>query len=149
MEHAVPSPLYAEYAQDLINEMPELAYIKASECRIAYLVSDQCKKEGRAKPCYADAEVIPEKFKWGIDADFAITIYSPNVALFSTDQLRILLFQQLLKLEIEYNDISGAEKYRIREFDVNDFSIIINKYGTDWTETQQSLFDDLEDKDQE
>lgn len=145
MEHALISLKYKSIAEELIETQPELAYIKISQCRIAYLVSDQCKKENKVKPCYADVEVIPKKFKWGMDADFAVTVYSPNVALFSEKQLKILIFQQLLRLEIEFNESSGAEKYRVREYDVNDFATIINLFGTGWEETQQELFEDLVD----
>ena len=141
MAHAIPSAMYEGIGEELINEMPELAILRSSQVTIAYLVSDQFKKEGKIKPVYAETELIPEKFKWGIRADFAITIYEPNAAIFSHEQKKILIFQQLLKIGVEFNENNGTEKYSLREYDVNDFSIIIKKYGATW-QNQPELFDE-------
>lgn len=143
MENAIESPSYQKLGKELINEMPELAYIKASECTIAYLVSDEIKKKGK-EPVMAEVERIPDKYKWGLQADFSITIYSPNVALMNSRQHKILLFQQLLRLAIDYDESTNQEKYSIRDYDVNDFAIIIKKYGTGWKNTQPELFNDEE-----
>lgn len=142
--HAIPSQMYKEIGQGLINSMPELAYIKASSVQIAFLVSDQVKKEGRVNYILAETEKIPDKYKWGMYADFSITVYSPNVADLSTEQKRILIFQQLLKIGIEYNEDKDEEKYSINEPDVVDFSVIINRYGVNWKTTQRELFDDYD-----
>ena len=138
---SIQSEKYKAIAEELIENEPELARIKCSQVRIAYLVSDQFKKEGKVKPVYAETELIPEKYKWGIRADFAITVYEPNAAVFSMEQKRILIFQQLLKIGIEFNGDKGTEKYSLCEYDVNDFSIIIKKYGATW-KNQPELFEE-------
>lgn len=135
------SQAFTAVGKDLLEHEPELAYIKASNCRITFLVSDQKKMKGKLE-IMAEAEVIPEKYKWGVETDFTITIYPLNCANFNEQQRRILLFQQLLKLEIEYDDKTNEETYKIKEYDVNDFSIIIKKYGTNWKQTQKELFED-------
>ena len=141
MTHSIPSESYKKLGQQLIDEMEELAYIKASTVKIAFLVSDQAKTESR-RPVYAETELIPEKYKWGLDADFAITVYPVNASVFSEKQRAILIFQQLLKIGINYDDVKDKEKYFLNDYDVNDFDVIINRYGTDWKETQQNLFKD-------
>lgn len=142
MEHAIPSEMYKKIGEELINEMPELAYIRASVAQIAFLVSDQTKKEGKTNLIYAETEKIPDKYKWGMNADFSITVYTPNVALFSPAQRKILIFQQLLKIGIEYDDSKDEEKYSIIDPDVVDFSVIIKRYGVNWKSTQKDLFED-------
>lgn len=142
MEHAIPSEMYKKIGEDLINEMPELAYIKASNAQIAFLVSDYAKKEGKTKLIYAETEKIPDKYKWGMQADFSITIYTTNVAVFNSMQRKILIFQQLLKIGIAYDDVNNEEKYSVIEPDVVDFAVIINRYGVDWKTTQRELFED-------
>lgn len=144
MEHAIPSQMFKEIGQELIETMPELAYIKASNVQIAFLVSDQTKKEGRFNYIQAETEKIPDKYKWGMNADFSITVYSPNIAALSTAQRKILIFQQLLKIGIEYDDAKNEEKYSINEPDVVDFAVIINRYGVNWKSTQRELFDDFD-----
>ncbi len=143
MEHATPSSMYKKIGEELIETMPELAYIKASEVKIAYLVSNNPKKESKTKIIYAETEKIPDKYKWGMKEDFSITVYSPHANLFNEEQKKILIFQQLLKIGMDYDDLKNEEKYFVREPDVVDFSVIINKYGVDWKETQQRLFDEL------
>ena len=140
MQHAIPSQAYKELGEKLINEMPELAYIKVSNVKIAYLVSDLAKTKDR-KPVFADTEIIPDKYKWGMQDDFSITIYHPNAAVFTEQQREILLFQQLLKIGIDYDDIANEEKYSLNEPDVVEFSVIIKRYGANWKE-QPTLFDE-------
>lgn len=127
---------------NLIESQQELLHIKAANVKIAYVVSDQIKKEGKTTNVMAECELIPDKYKWGIDADYLITIYSPNVSELNEQQRQILLFQQLLKISVT---TASDENYKfgIRDYDVNDFSIIIKKYGTDWAETQKPLFEEF------
>lgn len=144
MNHAIPSQSYEKIGQELIETMPELGYLKTSLVKIAYLVSDQAKKEGKTKVVYAETEKIPEKYKWGMDADFSITVYFPNAAVFNEEQKKILLFQQLLKIGVDYDADRDEEKYFMNEPDVVDFSVIIKRYGHNWKQTQKSLFEDEE-----
>lgn len=47
-------------------------------------------------------------------------------------QLEILLFHELLHIGIEPAD-DGGENYSIIPHDMEDFKIVIDKYGTDWS----------------
>ena len=53
---------------------------------------------------------------------------------FTEDQMRILLFHELLHIGIEFTE-DGQEKYSIKPHDYEDFKIIIDRYGTDWSQT--------------
>lgn len=146
MEQKELSSYYEGIGEELINNQPELAYLKGSNIKIAYLGSDLIKKEGRgSKPVFAETEIIPGKYKWGIEADAAITFYRPNVSVLNDKQKQILVFQQLLKIGVNLKK-DADEQYVLNEYDVNDFKIIIDKFGPNWSESQLELFE--EDKEE-
>ena len=82
---------------DLIAVEPELIYLKAGKVGVVCLRSDKCKKKDGI-PVFADCEEVPEKFKWATEAMFMITVFSPNTSFFDAKRIRVLLFQQLLKI---------------------------------------------------
>lgn len=130
METREKSALFEEMAQELINTAPELAYIKNSQVRIIYLVSNQAKKSG-TKIVHGECEKIPAKYRWAIPADFSITLFTPNNEHMNDRQLEILLFHELLHVGIEPAD-NGEESYSIVPHDLEDFKVVIDKFGTDW-----------------
>jgi hypothetical protein len=130
METREKSTLFEEMAQELINTAPELAYIKNSQVRIIYLVSNQAKKLG-SKIVHGECEKIPAKYRWAIPADFSITLFTPNNEHMNDRQLEILLFHELLHVGIEPAD-NGEESYSIVPHDLEDFKVVIDKFGTDW-----------------
>lgn len=125
---------YAEIAHELIETEPELLDIKNSQATIVYLSSTQAKKD-KDKLVGGQCEKVAEKYKWGIPADFTITVFEPNVEGFSDEQLRILLFHELLHVGIEFN-ADGSETYSIKGHDLEDFKLIIDRFGTDWSEVE-------------
>lgn len=131
MEKREQSPYFESMANVLINNTPELSYIKNSQVKIVYLVSSQAKKSG-AKMVHGECEKIPAKYKWAINADFSITLFTPNNVHMTEKQLEILLFHELLHIGIEPAD-DGGENYSIVPHDLEDFKKVIDKYGTDWS----------------
>ena len=121
---------YAEIAQALIDSEEALQYIKGSQVSIAYLSSD-LKKRDSGRIVHAQCELVSDKYKWGIPADFMITVFDPNVLGFSDEQMKILLFHELLHVHIDYKD--GEEKYSVNPHDLEDFKYIIDRFGTDWS----------------
>lgn len=122
---------YAEIAAQIIEEEDSLVDIANSHATIVYLSSDrECKSKD--KVTYAVCEKVADKNKWAIPADFTITVYDPNVVGFTEDQIRILLFHELLHVGIEFTE-DGQEKYSIKPHDYEDFKIITDRYGTDWS----------------
>lgn len=129
-EHRTISEEYSEIAAKLIQEEILLTDIRHSEATIIYLSSDK-EKKSKGKAVCGECEKIPDKYKWAIPADFTITIYEPNVAAFTEDQLKILIFHELLHVGIEVKG-DGSEAYSIRPHDIEDFRTIIDRYGLDW-----------------
>ena len=124
---------YAEIAAKIIEEEPLLTDIANSHATIVYLGSDN-PKTGKGKTIYAECEKVADKNKWAIPCDFTITVFEPNTAAFTPEQMRILLFHELLHVGIEFTE-DGQEKYSIRPHDYEDFKEIIDRYGTEWSET--------------
>lgn len=123
---------YAIIGNELIQNEDALAYIKDSNASIVFL-SSELKKTNAGKTVFAQCEKIQEKYKWSIPCDFTITVYEPNVENFTDEQIKILLFHELLHVGIQYdNDLN--EIYSIVPHDLEDFKLIIDKFGTDWNE---------------
>ena len=131
MEHRAINKNYERIAQELIDSEPELEYIKNSKARITYLESDASKKNGPDKLILGECEKVASKNQWAISADFTITVYTNNVIGMSEEQIKILLFHELLHVGIDQG-ADGEETYSVKKHDLEDFKIIIDKYGTDW-----------------
>lgn len=131
MEHRRINDNYQQMAQKLIDTEPELAYIKNSSVRIVFLESDLIKKNGPDKLVMGECEKISSKNQWAINYDYSITVYYNNCVGLSTEQMSILLFHELLHIGIDYGK-DGGEVYSIKKHDLEDFKLIIDKFGTDW-----------------
>lgn len=132
-EHLEINERYAEIASEIIQEEDSLIPIRYSDARIVYLSSDK-EKKSKGRTVFGQCEKIPDKYKWAIPADFTITVYEPNVITFSDEQLRILLFHELLHVGIDADD--GDEKYSVHPHDIEEFRSIIDRFGLDWQATE-------------
>jgi len=122
---------YCKIGQELIDTQSELDYIKVSNATIIFLSSDYEKRSNKKK-IYGQCEKVADKYKWGIPCDFTITVFEPNVEGFTKEQIKILLFHELLHVGIDFTD--DGEKYYINPHDLEDFKTIIDLYGTNWSE---------------
>lgn len=130
-EHRNINEEYAEIAAKIIEEEELLSDIANSQATIIYLSSDK-EKKAKDKIIHAECEKIQDKHKWAIPADYTITVYEPNCIGFTDEQMRILLFHELLHVDIKFNP-DGSEIYSVRDHDYADFKVIIDRYGTDWS----------------
>lgn len=129
MDDRTISVEYARVGQDLIDTEPALVHIKESQATIVYLSSEHEKKSG-GKIVYGECEKVPRKWKWAVPCDFTITIFEPNVERFTDEQLRILIFHELLHVGITKD--GNEESYSVKTHDVEDFREIIDRFGLDW-----------------
>lgn len=118
---------YQKIAQELIDTRPELEDIKNSDITIICLASDQ-EKKSNGKLIFGQTEKIADKYKWGIPCDFTITIFDPNVAYWTEEQMKILMLHELLHVGVD------GDRLYIRPHDLEDFKSIIAEYGVDWAE---------------
>jgi hypothetical protein len=130
MDNRVIREEYAEMAAQIIDEEESLIDVANSHATIIYLGSDN-EKKSKGKAVLGECERISDKYKWGIPADFTITVFEKNCAGFTDDQLRILLFHELLHVGIEFLD-DGSERYSVKPHDYEDFKEITDRYGTEW-----------------
>ena len=103
MDNRVIREEYAEMAKQIIDEELLLTDIANSHATIVYLGSDYA-KTSKGKAVCGECEKVADKNKWAIPADFTITVFEPNTADFTEEQMRILLFHELLHGGIEFED---------------------------------------------
>lgn len=122
---------YATIGEELIRTEECLIDILNSQARIVYLVSDYAKTD-RGMVVYGQCERVADKYKWGISADFTITLFSPNIKGKSEEAIKRIIFHELLHVGIEFKE-DGTEKYTIVPHDIEDFKLLIDRWGTDWS----------------
>ena len=116
---------YRVMAEELINNEPILKYLIGAPIKIVYLEST-LRKKNHGKFTLGQCEKVQEKNKWGIPADFTITIFEPNVRGMSEEQIKILLTHELLHIGEDFNSV--------RPHDLEDFKYIIDRFGVNWAE---------------
>lgn len=131
MEHRHINENYQRIAESLLDTEPDLEHIKDSRVRIAYLESDQCRRDGKDRLVLGECEKVAAKNRWAINYDFTITLFRNNLVGLSADQIRTVMFHELLHVGIEPGP-DGDETYGVRKHDLEDFKLIIDKFGTDW-----------------
>ena len=109
---------YRELAEEVISEQEDLAWL--GSVRIEYIVSTEAKT-------YHEKAILGKCVR----IDFFIIIYAPNITILDRDQKKILLHHELLHIGIE--ETKGELKYRVVPHDVEDFRLILEKYGLDWS----------------
>ena len=124
--------VYANMADELIQEHGCFDHLRDADITIIYLSSTHAKKQGD-KLVLGQCEKVAEKYKWGIPADFTITVFEPNVVGFTEEQIKILLFHELLHVGYD----PDTERQYIKPHDLEDFKLIIDTYGTDWAKVDQ------------
>lgn len=122
---------YAQIGMELIQEDEALEYIRNSQVTIMFLESDR-EKKGKGKVIFGECEKVPDKWKWAVPCDFTITIFEPNVERLTEEQMRILLLHELLHVGIEID--GNEEKYYTVSHDIEDFRIILERYGMEWAD---------------
>ena len=121
---------YAEIGYELIETEPALLDLKCSEATIIFLSSEH-EKTSDGRTVLGQCEKIQEKYKWSIPCDFTITLFEPNIEGLSEEQIRLVILHELLHVGIRI-DKDGEEDYYVIPHDVEDFRLLIERYGLDW-----------------
>ena len=115
----------------IMEQMPRLA-----GCNICYMTCDKQKKSGNMI-IYADTEKLTDKISELTGIDFVITFYKDSKDL--TPQAQRILMEH----ELRHIGWAGETTKKIIPHDVQDFAVIISKYGLQWHSTVQvSMFDE-------
>ena len=102
---------YTQIGQTLIDNEPCLEHIRESEAVILFLTAQHRK----------------------VNADKLV--YEGAVESFSDEQKKTLLLHELLHVGIEHGE--NGEKYSIVPHDLEDFKMIIDRFGVDWDKTDE------------
>ena len=135
-DHRQINEEYAKIGERLIASEDALIDIRNSQATIVYLSSD-LEKMDKGRIVYGQCERVQDKYKWGIPADFTITLFEPNIDGKSQEAIRRIIFHELLHVGIDVGK-EEEETYSIRPHDFEDFKILIDRWGTDWA----NVYDD-------
>ena len=129
-ETAEVSIRYADLAEKVIAEHHDLQWIPKIGVKVGFLESDrQKKKSGRF--VLGECILVKDLYRCFIPYDFLIVIYAPNVIGMTKEQMKILLYHEMLHIGI--SDDGEDLKYVVNPHDVEEFRTIIDKYGIDWS----------------
>lgn len=132
---------WANIGNDVISSEEELNDVRFSKVSIVYLTSEHKKTKNGEIVC-AQCEKVADKYKWAIPADYTVTVFLPNVEGFSDTQKYALMFHELLHIDIGMKD-DGSETYSIKDHDLKDFKVIIDRYGVAWNVPNAVTEDDM------
>lgn len=125
------STTYREMAEEVIKEYEELQWLITSSVRIDYVSSTKDKKT-KGKLVLGECKLVKDVYKLYIPYDFLIIIYEPNIEGLTQEQIKILLYHELLHIDV--TDTEGDPQYNVAPHDIEDFRAVIDKYGLDWAE---------------
>lgn len=128
---------YALIGQELIDTEESLAPLREAPITIVYLASEGA-PTAAGKLVQGKCEKVADKYKWGIPADFTITLFEPNIEYMTDEQIRILIFHELLHLYVDGDEV------KVVGHDLEDFKEIIDRYGTEWNYDKQMTLKDWE-----
>lgn len=119
---------YAELGWEVIREHDDLAWI-ANGPTVGYLASDHAKKS-QGKMVLGECRLVKDIYKDFVPYDFLITIFEPNTEGLTREQMKILMYHELLHVGVD--DKTGDPKYKVVPHDIEDFRRVIDRYGIDW-----------------
>lgn len=137
-ETAELSEYYSNVAAAVIDEHEDLRWLKKTDVSIGYLGSDR-EKKSKGRPVLGECILVKDLYKGFIPFDFLIVIYEPNIAELTDEQIRILMYHELLHVGVDEKD--GEPVYTVEPHDVEDFGRIIRRYGLGWSEPEEGNAD--------
>lgn len=126
------SDKYREMAEDVIRTRSDLQWIDSVGARIGYLTCDDDKHLGEMT-VHAECMEVPEIYKVFVPYDFLIVMYEPNITHMREEQKEILLYHELMHCDFDEKK-DGDITWKVRRHDIEDFSIILERYGLHWAE---------------
>ena len=130
--------------QALIEEEPSLGKIKHWAIRIQIVYTEK-PKTAKGKPVIAAIERVPDLYREIALLDYIITIHKPSLPGLNREQLRIAIFEQLLKINIEEtSDGTEVRELLLKGYDYEGFKEILDRFGSNWDEpySRQMTMDD-------
>jgi len=133
----VKSPDVENLAEEVIKDK----LIQIGNARIKYLLVYPTISKTTAGRCTRASNLL----KVFGECDYVIELSGEFWDKITEEQRMILLWHELLHVLAITNDKSGEWEYRIRRHDINEFYIIVKKYGVDWHSNLKTLFSSVYD----
>ena len=118
--------IYGEMLSEILYD--KRADILAAGVSVGVVRSSKKKVVSRDKIVFGECKKIDEIYKIYCPYDFLIIIYEENCAEFSEEQMRILLYHELLHIGID----DKGKPYK-KAHDVEEFDEIIREHGLHWS----------------
>ena len=125
---------YTNLAQEVIEEHEDLQWLLSGAVTIGYMSSDK-KKKSQGFDIFGECKKVTYPYTEICPFDFLIILYDQNLQGLSYEQMKILMYHELLHIGID--ERSGEPKYVIVPHDVQDFRAVIEKYGIDWARKEE------------
>lgn len=139
------SELFTQLGRELIHTDLALEELYESDARVLFFQSNKI-KSSHGRLILGQCEKVIQKYKQFIDADFIVTLYLPNIQGLDEKRIKVLLLHELLHAGARV-DKKGDWQFYIRPHDIEEFSLIKERYGLDWQDPQIAFdFDAGEDK---
>ena len=125
---------------EVINEY----HSNLRNCKIKCLFYDKPRKRA-GKIILATAEAVSAKYNYLTGIDFIISIYDEAWEVMADQEKTALLDHELNHCSVGENK-DGEPVYTIVPHDVEDFRVIIERYGADWADNIYVADDDVEEE---
>lgn len=134
MENVEFSVEMGDLLDEVIEDHSDLHWIRRAEVTIGCLTSDRRKISGK-KFVFGECVKVKPLYKPFCPYDFLIVFYLPCIEGMEADQLKILMYHELLHVGI---DETGEEvKYIVNPHDIEEFRTVIDQYGLDWSKIKR------------
>lgn len=117
---------------DIMAEIINEYHSSLRNCKIKCLFYDKPRRRA-GKLILATTEAVSPKFNYLTGIDFIISIYEDAWDIMADQEKRALLDHELNHCFVGENK-DGEPVYTILPHDVEDFRVIIERYGADWAD---------------
>lgn len=138
---------FIECGDDVYGIMAEIVneyHSSLLNCKIKCLFYDKPRKRS-GKIILATAEAVSAKYSYLTGLNFIISVYDGAWGVMVDQEKRALLDHELNHCFIGENK-DGEPVYTILPHDVEDFRVIIERYGADWADNIHVNDDDIEEE---
>ena len=118
---------YTDLMYRVMEQREDLKRLFESGAEIGFVESLE-RKKSNGKIVFADTRLVSGVWTAFCPYNFIITLYIPNVALLDEKQLEILMWHELKHCGVKDNGTAYIVPH-----DIEDFKIIIEKCGLDWS----------------
>lgn len=114
-----------ELGDKVIDGMPDLAFIRDFDIKVGFVISYVPKRQD-LKAIMGQCRKVTGVDTAYLPFNFIIVFYQPNITYMTENQLKVLMYHELKHIGM------GPKGLRIEPHDIEDFGVIISRYGLKW-----------------